>query len=300
MAPKRATRVNAGHNNNNPTVRPQPLRHKFYAQLQAMINEGVSAALAARDATRNGTDSHSSGTGVRGSERVAREEYVPISLENQRRPGGRSEEGGGGGGSRRPGDGSTQGNWTQVVGRPRSEEYTEGTYKECQDFSRSISENCRSFLHSRNGVAKLDWGDMVLIRSKSPLSLGALQKLKELSEQLKELSDKGFIRPSSSPWELLVKFVKTEDGSFRMCIDYRELNKLTVKNRYPLPRIDDLFDQLQGAPILALPEGSEDFIAYCDASKKGLGAVLMQREKVISYASRQLKIHGEEAIQLMI
>ncbi|GJT38251.1 putative reverse transcriptase domain-containing protein [Tanacetum coccineum] len=191
-----------------------------------------------------------------------------------------------------------------------------------------------------------------------------------------------------------------------MCIDYRELNKLTVKNRYPLPRIDDLFDQLQGssiyskidmrrnnctpsspsvnsgspeynsschvidcrgihvdpakiesikdwaspktpteirqflglagyyrrfiegfskiaksmtkltqkgvkfdwgdkqeasfqllkqklcnAPILALPEGSEDFIAYCDASKKGLGAVLMQREKVISYASRQLKIH---------
>ncbi|GJS64448.1 putative reverse transcriptase domain-containing protein [Tanacetum coccineum] len=149
-----------------------------------------------------------------------------------------------------------------------------------------------------------------------------------------------------------------------MCID-TELNKLTVKNRYPLPRIDDLFNQLQGssvyskidlrrsrlspiegsrrrhsedllqnslwplrissyalvltnhapalfttlrigdsqgtvprhsdhnrnAPILALPEGSEDFIAYCDASKKGLGAVLMQREKVISYASRQLKIH---------
>nr|GFA64022.1 putative reverse transcriptase domain-containing protein [Tanacetum cinerariifolium] len=92
-----------------------------------------------------------------------------------------------------------------------------------------------------------------------------------------------------------------EDGSFRMCIDYRELNKLTVKNRYPLPRIDDLFDQLQGssiyskidlsAPILALPEGAKDFVAYCDASHKGLGAVLMQREKVISYASRQLKIH---------
>ncbi|GJT62864.1 putative reverse transcriptase domain-containing protein [Tanacetum coccineum] len=245
--------------------------------------------------------------------------------------------------------------------------------------------------------------------------------MKELSEQLQELSDKGFIRPSSSPWGALVLFVKKNDGSFRMCIDYKELNKLTVKNRYPLPRIDDLFDQLQGssiyskidlrsgyhqlrvreqyipktafrtryghfefqdekeheehlkailellkkeklyakfskcefwipktpteirqflglagyyrrfiegfskiaksmtkltqkgikfdwgekeenafqlikqklcsAPILALPEGSEDFVVYCDASHKGLGAVLMQREKVIAYASRQLKVH---------
>ncbi|GJQ99718.1 putative reverse transcriptase domain-containing protein [Tanacetum coccineum] len=244
----------------------------------------------------------------------------------------------------------------------------------------------------------------------------APSEMKELAEQLQELTDKGFIRPSSSPWGAPVLFVKKKDGSFRMCIDYRELNKLTVKNRYPLPRIDDLFDQLQGssiyskidlrsgyhqlrvreedipktafrtryghyefqvmpfgltnapavfmepdldkflivflddiliyskskkeheehlrqilkflkkeelysqtnegfskiaksitkltqkgikfdwgdkqeatfqllkqklcnAPILALPEGSKDFIAYCDASKKGLGAVLMQREK---------------------
>ncbi|GKB29210.1 putative reverse transcriptase domain-containing protein, partial [Tanacetum coccineum] len=67
----------------------------------------------------------------------------------------------------------------------------------------------------------------------------------ELSGQLKELQDKDFIRPSSSPWGALVLFVKKKDGSFRMCIDYRELNKLTIKNRYPLPRIDDLFDQLQ-------------------------------------------------------
>ncbi|GKA73697.1 putative reverse transcriptase domain-containing protein, partial [Tanacetum coccineum] len=162
-----------------------------------------------------------------------------------------------------------------------------------------------------------------------------------------------------------------KDGSFRMCIDYRELNKLTVKNRYPLPRIDDLFDQLQGssvysktdlrsgyhqlrikeedipitafrtrgvhvdlakieaikswaapttpteknkkfewgkeeeeafltikqklcgAPILALPEGTEDFVFYYDASLKGYRAVLMQREKVTAYASRQLKVHEE-------
>nr|GFA72908.1 putative reverse transcriptase domain-containing protein [Tanacetum cinerariifolium] len=229
--------------------------------------------------------------------------------------------------------------------------------------------------------------------------------MKELSEQLKELYDKGFIRPSSSPWGAPVLFVKKRDGSCWMCIDYRELNKLTVKNRYPLLGIDDLFDQLQGssvyskidlrsgyhqlrvreedvpktafrtryghfefqvmpfgltnapankkeheehlrtilkllkkkelyakfskclagyyrrfiegfskitkqmtkliqkkikfewddkqeaafqllkqklcsAPILALPEGSEDFVPYCDASIKGLGAVLMQRDKI--------------------
>nr|GEY04832.1 reverse transcriptase domain-containing protein [Tanacetum cinerariifolium] len=152
----------------------------------------------------------------------------------------------------------------------------------------------------------------------------APSEMKELSEQLKELSKKGFIRPSSSPWGAPVLFVTKKDGSFRMCIDYHELNKLTVKNRYPLPRIDDLFDQLQGssvylkidlrsgyhqlrvreqdvpktafrtrAPILALPEGSEDFVVYCDASHKGLGVVLMQRERVISYASRQLKVHEQ-------
>ncbi|GKE78961.1 retrotransposon protein, putative, ty3-gypsy subclass, partial [Tanacetum coccineum] len=186
-------------------------------------------------------------------------------------------------------------------------------------------------------------------------------------------------------------FVKKTDGSFCMCIDYRKLNKLTVKNHYPLLRINNLFDQLQGssvyfkidlrssyhqlriseedvpkmafrtryshyefqimpfgltnapaskeeheehlklilkllkkeelyakfsrcdfwlskgekeetvfqllkqklcsAPILALPEGSEDFVVYCDASHKGLGAVLMQKDKVIAYASHQIKVH---------
>ncbi|GKE26974.1 putative reverse transcriptase domain-containing protein, partial [Tanacetum coccineum] len=137
---------------------------------------------------------------------------------------------------------------------------------------------------------------------------------------------------------------RVKDGALRMCIDYRELNKLTIKNCYPLPRIDDLFDQLQGAryfskidlwsgyhqlrvheddipktltqknkkyewgmeqeeafqtlndnlcnaPILSLPDGVEDFVVYYDASNQGIGCVLMQRGKVIAYASRQLKIH---------
>ncbi|GKA47564.1 putative reverse transcriptase domain-containing protein [Tanacetum coccineum] len=199
----------------------------------------------------------------------------------------------------------------------------------------------------------------------------APSEMKELAKQLQELSDNGFIRPSSSPWGAPVLFVKKRYGSFRMCIDYGKLNKLMVKNRYPLSRIDDLFDQLQessvyskidlrsgfhqlrvrkedipktafrtryshyefqvmpfgltnapakkeehssyigttyrgeieeaafqlikqklcSAPILALPKGSENFIVYYDASHKGLGAVLMQNEKVIAYASRQLKIY---------
>ncbi|KAD3640173.1 hypothetical protein E3N88_29396 [Mikania micrantha] len=82
--------------------------------------------------------------------------------------------------------------------------------------------------------------------AKAPYRL-APTEMQELSNQLQELLDKGFIRPSFSPWGAPVLFVKKKDGSFRMCIDYRELNKVTIKNRYPLPRIDDLFDQLQGS-----------------------------------------------------
>ena len=75
----------------------------------------------------------------------------------------------------------------------------------------------------------------------------ATVELSELKEQLQELLDKGFIRPSTSPWGAPILFVKKKDGSLRLCIDYRQLNKVTIKNKYPLPRIDDLFDQLQGA-----------------------------------------------------
>ncbi|GKB71396.1 putative reverse transcriptase domain-containing protein [Tanacetum coccineum] len=72
----------------------------------------------------------------------------------------------------------------------------------------------------------------------------APSEMQELSDQLQELADRCFIRPSTSPWGAPILFVKKKYGSFRMCIDYREMNKPTVKNRYPLPRIDDLFDQL--------------------------------------------------------
>ncbi|KAL4387925.1 hypothetical protein GQ457_09G030640 [Hibiscus cannabinus] len=89
----------------------------------------------------------------------------------------------------------------------------------------------------------------------SPVSIApyrmALVELKELKTQLQELQDKGFIRPSSSPWGAPVLFVKKKDGSMRLCVDYRQLNKVTIKNKYPLPRIDDLFDQLKDASVFS-------------------------------------------------
>ena len=75
----------------------------------------------------------------------------------------------------------------------------------------------------------------------------ALLETKELKEQFKNLLDKGFIIPSISPWGKPILFVKKKDGSLRMCIDYRLLKKVTIKNKYPIARINDLFEQLQGA-----------------------------------------------------
>ncbi|KAL0434587.1 UNVERIFIED_CONTAM: Transposon Ty3-G Gag-Pol polyprotein, partial [Sesamum radiatum] len=72
-------------------------------------------------------------------------------------------------------------------------------------------------------------------------------ELQELKKQIGEFLEKGFIRPSTSPWGALVLFVKKKDGSMRLCVYYRQLNRLTVMNKYPLPRIDDLLDQLKGA-----------------------------------------------------
>ncbi|GJZ07698.1 putative reverse transcriptase domain-containing protein [Tanacetum coccineum] len=151
--------------------------------------------------------------------------------------------------------------------------------------------------------------------------------MQKLSNQLQELGDRGFIRPSTSPWGAPILFVKKNDGSFKMCIDYWELNKLTVKNRYPLPMIDDLFNQLQGSSTYSkidlrsgyhqLRVRDEDIPKTAFRTRYGhyefqvmpfgltntpavfldlmnrLGAVVMQREKVIAYASQQLKPHEE-------
>jgi hypothetical protein len=85
---------------------------------------------------------------------------------------------------------------------------------------------------------------------KRPYRMAANQ-LAELKEQLQELLDKGYIRPRASPWGAPVIFVPKKDGTQRMCVDYRSLNEVTIKNKYPLPRIDHLFDQLKGACVFS-------------------------------------------------
>nr|GEZ66654.1 putative reverse transcriptase domain-containing protein [Tanacetum cinerariifolium] len=117
-----------------------------------------------------------------------------------------------------------------------------------QDFPEVFHEDLPGLPPARPIEFQIDLIPGAALVARAPYRL-ASSEMKELSKQLQELSDKGLIRASSSPWGALVLFVKKKDGSFRMCIDYRELNKLTVKNRYPLPRIDDLFDQLQGSSI---------------------------------------------------
>nr|GEW54914.1 putative reverse transcriptase domain-containing protein [Tanacetum cinerariifolium] len=110
-----------------------------------------------------------------------------------------------------------------------------------QDFPEVFLEDLSGIPPTRQVEFQIDLVPSAAPVARAPYRL-APSEMKELSDQLKERADKGFIRPSSSPWGAPVLFVKKKDGSFRMCIDYRELNKLTVKNCYPLPRIDDLFD----------------------------------------------------------
>nr|GEY21523.1 putative reverse transcriptase domain-containing protein [Tanacetum cinerariifolium] len=135
-----------------------------------------------------------------------------------------------------------------IISCSKAQEYMA---KGCQIFLAQISDKKEE--DKSEGKQLKDVPIIDLIPRFAPVAQAPYQlapsKMKELLEQLQELSDKGFIRPSSSPWGAPILFVKKKDGSFRMCIDYRELNKLTIKNQYPLSRIDDLFDQLQGSSI---------------------------------------------------
>ncbi|KAA3466818.1 DNA/RNA polymerases superfamily protein [Gossypium australe] len=103
-------------------------------------------------------------------------------------------------------------------------------------------------------IREVEFG-IELVPGTAPISISLYTmvptELKELKAQLQELIDKGFARPSCSPWGAPVLFVKKKDGSMRLCVDYRQLNKATIKNKYPLPRVDDLFDQLKGATVLS-------------------------------------------------
>ncbi len=84
-------------------------------------------------------------------------------------------------------------------------------------------------------------------------------ELEELRKQLDDLLEKGFIKPSKSPFGAPILFVHKKDGGLRMCVDYRALNKITVKNRYPIPRIDDLLDQLNGAKVFSKLDLASDY-----------------------------------------
>ncbi|GJR07688.1 putative reverse transcriptase domain-containing protein [Tanacetum coccineum] len=117
-----------------------------------------------------------------------------------------------------------------------------------REFLEVFPKNLPGLLLARQVEFQIDLIPGVAPVARAPYRL-APSEIQELSDQLQELADRGFIRPSTSPWGAPVLFVKKKDGSFRMCIDYRELNKLTLKNRYPLPKIDDLFDQLQGSSV---------------------------------------------------
>nr|GEV79354.1 putative reverse transcriptase domain-containing protein [Tanacetum cinerariifolium] len=127
-----------------------------------------------------------------------------------------------------------------------SKDKSEGKRLEDVPIVKDFPEDLPGIPHARQVEFQIDLVLGAASVARAPYRL-APSKMKELSKQI--LSNKGFIRPSSSPWGAPVLFVKKKDGSFRMCIDYRKLNKLTVKNRYRLPRIDDLFDQLQGSSV---------------------------------------------------
>nr|GEV57924.1 reverse transcriptase domain-containing protein [Tanacetum cinerariifolium] len=185
-----------------------------------------------------------------------------------------------------------EGNWGSKA--HKSEEKRLGDVPIVRDFSKVFLKDFLGLPPTRQVEFYID-----LIPGAAPVARASYQlapsEMKELAEQLQELSDKGFIRPSSSPWGAPDLFIKKKDGSFWMCIDYQELNKLIDRKEHEehLKAILGLLkkEELYAKFSKSLPQGAENFIVYYDASHKGLGAVLMQNERVIAYASRQLKIY---------
>ncbi|GKC59292.1 putative reverse transcriptase domain-containing protein, partial [Tanacetum coccineum] len=280
MVPKRATRSNIAPKTTNTTSVTN-------AQLQAMINQGITAALAARDANTNGVDNHNSGTGARRNERATHEctypdfmktvvmniayamtwtelkkkitdKYCPRTeikkLEELAQLCGRMFPEESDKIEKYVGGYWTLFNISVVISKPKTMqeetkmaiEVMSGQKPTCFECGAQghFKRECPKLKNNNNRIFPEDLPGLPLTRqvefqidlvpgvapvARAPYRL-APSEMKELSEQLKELSYKGFIRPSSSPWGALVLFVKKKDGSFQMCIDYRELNKLTVKN----------------------------------------------------------------------
>nr|GEX67515.1 putative reverse transcriptase domain-containing protein [Tanacetum cinerariifolium] len=146
-----------------------------------------------------------------------------------------------------PLDGKTLIIQAQVMEK-KSEDKRLGDIPVVREFLDVFLEDLHSLPSVRQVEFQIDFIPGAAPVARAPYRL-APSEMQELSGQLQELANRGFIQPSTSPWGAPVLFVKKEDGSFKMCIDYREVNKLTVNNRYPLPRIDDLFDQLQGSSV---------------------------------------------------
>ena len=107
-------------------------------------------------------------------------------------------------------------------------------------------------------------------------------ELQELKMQLNELLDLGLIRPSVSPWGAPVIFIRKKDGSWRLCIDYRQLNKATIKNQYPLPRIDDLFDQMKGATVFSISICDQGITSYGSSGMTYLRILLRRYLDIMS------------------
>src|SRR4051812_14735056 len=137
-----------------------------------------------------------------------------------------------------------------IASMPVKEKVVSGELPVVCDFPEIFLEDVRELPLEREVEFAIELIPGTILVSMAPYRMSA-SKLDELKSQLEELLEKEFIRPSVSPWGAPVSLVKKKEGSMRLCVDYKQLNKVTIKNRYPLPRIDDLMDQLVGACVFS-------------------------------------------------